>query len=129
MGKEKLLMHGMPVYKVQGVNMECPFLAVLDKLTDEELGHVAGNGMAQCIVGPLMAYVLATTQVSGAGSQGLRKSFSADCGLGQGVSGEDASPTFEEALESGVSKSLRALAAQLGSSSEIVVGTMMDDDL
>jgi hypothetical protein len=60
-GKEKLMMHGMPTYSVQGVDMVCPFMSALDGMKEKDMASLAGNGMAQCIIGPLLSYILATT--------------------------------------------------------------------
>jgi hypothetical protein len=39
LGKEKLMMHGMPTYSVQGVDMVCPFMSALDGMKERTWHH------------------------------------------------------------------------------------------
>jgi hypothetical protein len=116
-GKEKLMLHGMPTYKVEGVDMVCPFGGALDGMKEKELASLAGNGMAQCIIGPLLAYILATTSRKSTPSAG-------DHRVSEPSESDIFVPTsLAEAVASGGRRSLRSRP-----SFKLVVASSMQDD-
>lgn len=98
LASEKLMMQGVPTHQIKGVPFECPFQDVLTGLSEEDIDTLAGNGMSIAVVGTLLGYVLATTEMqSPQNSSTLNRGFSADCGLG----GESSTLSFEEAVGGG----------------------------